>query len=366
MADVKYINLPKLNNQVICIKESMYFKNNIEEDKLKECFTIKIFKDDFDTYLKYVYQDEIRDTSQTDNDDTMTTNDTMSIDYDTVQTGDDVRMLTDGDVDVQINKRFLKTHELLVPSIRKYKLTTDKTLNLDLALLFLSCSINKLNNYLNKPIAYPVKKDDLFLINLENKTLSFNNNSISTIYPNLPENILIFIPVAVIQSISLPPHHFNIIIIDKQSSTYTYYEPYGYYDVAGDKKRIYQKAFNLIIKTIDDTFKGFSYVDPHKYDEFEIGVQRRAEREYNIPNSGYCVAWCIYICYLRLFNYHLTSTTPMSVILNRIFMLYKDTQLLDMIMRFVEYIKHQFKGFEPDNHNLRDFFATYDTHTDLS
>jgi hypothetical protein len=373
MVNVKHINLPKINNKVICIKETIYFENNIDQDKLKECFTVKIFKDDFDTYLKYVYQDE----SQKDDD--MSHDIDMSlIDDDDMSQKDDIDMsLIDDDMshdidmsliddDVQINIKFLKSDQLLVPSIHKYKLTTDKTLDLELALLFLSCSINKLNNYLHKPIAYPVKIDDLFLIDLEHKTLSFNSNSITTIYPNLEENILIFIPVAVMQTISSPMHHFNIIIIDKQSSTYTYYEPYGYYNVTVEKKRIYKNGINTILKIIDGAFKGFSFIDPHKYDEFEMGVQRRAERQYNMPNSGYCVAWCTYICYLRLFNYHLKSTTPMSVILNRIFLLYEDAQLLDMIMRFVEYIKHQFKGFEPDRHNLRGFFAMYDGYVDLS
>ena len=303
---VNDINLPKLKDKYICVN--------------RECYTIKIMVNDLDTYLKSL---------------------PLSL-----------------------------TKEIIIPSVSKYNLTSDKILNLDLALLFLSSSINKLNAYLGKPIAYPVKIDDLVLINLENAKLHYNSKTFNSIYPNLPDNMLIFIPIGIARTFSSNLHHLTILVIDKQSSTFTYYEPYGYYDITpnSSERDIYNNGFDKLIEMIHTSFPNFKYIDAHEGDsDKEIGVQRRSESVYyNIPNSGYCVAWCTYICYLRLFNYHLSSRYPITVLLNKVFVFYTNEQLLDMIRRFVEYIKHQFNGFKDDIFDLRDFYSIYDQSVDIS
>ena len=70
---VNDINLPKLKDKYICVN--------------RECYTIKIMVNDLDTYLKSL---------------------PLSL-----------------------------TKEIIIPSVSKYNLTSDKILNLDLALLFL-------------------------------------------------------------------------------------------------------------------------------------------------------------------------------------------------------------------------------------
>jgi len=301
------INLPKLKDKYICVN--------------KECYTIKIVKNDFDTYLKSL---------------------PLSL-----------------------------TTEIIIPSVSKYNLTSDKVLDLELALLFLSSSINKLNAYFGKPIAYPIKIDDLVLINLENAKLHYNSKTFNSIYPNLPDNMLIFIPIGIARTLSSNLHHLTILVIDKLSSTFTYYEPYGYYDIKpnSSERAIYNNGFDKLIEMMHISFPNFKYIDAHEDDSLikEIGVQRRSESTYyNIPNSGYCVAWCTYICYLRLFNYHLSPRYPITVLLNKVFVFYTNEQLLDMIKRFVEYIKHQFTGFKNDLFNLRDFYSVYDQSVDIS
>lgn len=145
---------------------------------------------------------------------------------------------------------------------------------------------------------------------------------------------LIFIPVK-IKYIS--NFHLNILVIDNKNKTFTYYEPYGDYFEYNNSSIVNTALYELKSYMLDN-YKDYKYIDAHiLHKNKTLGVQRRSEDFYHI-SEGYCVAWCLYLCYLQMFNMHLKSEYSISTILNKVFEEYTDLHLISFIRIFTEFV----------------------------
>lgn len=145
---------------------------------------------------------------------------------------------------------------------------------------------------------------------------------------------LIFIPVKIKYTSNF---HLNILVIDNKNKTFTYYEPYGDYFEYNNSSIVNIALYELKSYMLDN-YKDYKYIDAHILNKNKtLGVQRRSENFYHI-SEGYCVAWCLYLCYLQMFNMHLKSEYSISTILNKVFEEYTDLHLISFIRIFTEFV----------------------------
>jgi hypothetical protein len=145
---------------------------------------------------------------------------------------------------------------------------------------------------------------------------------------------LIFIPIKIKYTSNF---HLNILVIDNKNKTFTYYEPYGDY-LEYNNSSIVNLALYSLKSYMLDNYKDYKYIDAHILNKNKtLGVQRRSEDFYHI-SEGYCVAWCLYLCYLQMFNMHLNSEYSISTILNKVFEEYTDLHLISFIRIFTEFV----------------------------
>jgi hypothetical protein len=193
-------------------------------------------------------------------------------------------------------------------------------------------SISEFNSYSIEPfnpsedVIYVDKNGNIYGGSLIN-TLSKRNSS------------LLFIPVKIKYESNF---HLNILVIDNINKTFTYYEPYGDY-FEYNNLSIVNTSLQKIKTYILNTYKDYKYIDAHILNKNKtLGVQLRSEKFYHI-SEGYCVAWCLYLCYITIFNFHLKSEYSITTILNKIFEEYTDLNLIALIRIFIKFVKLQVK-----------------------
>jgi hypothetical protein len=215
-------------------------------------------------------------------------------------------------------------------------------------LLFLNNIIDKINRV--KVSVENVYKKDVIVIDSSNYSVKIHPDSSI----KKKSSLLTFVPIAILPK-SGTIGHFNVLIIDNKDNTFTYYEPYGYIlDNGIDIERL-QLALDQITTLMRKSYPNHTYIDAHRNDKNKnIGVQYREESFYTISH-GYCVAWCLYLCYIRLYNSHILSKYSISSVLNSVFEHYTDGNLVTLIRVFISFVKSEFpeyqsRGIQFDEH----------------
>jgi hypothetical protein len=229
-----------------------------------------------------------------------------------------------------------------------YHPSLDRILDIDMFLLFLNNIIDKINRV--KVSVENVYKKDVIVIDSSNYSVKIHPDSSI----KKKSSLLTFVPIAILPK-SGTIGHFNVLIIDNKDNTFTYYEPYGYIlDNGIDIERL-QLALDQITTLMRKSYPNHTYIDAHRNDKNKnIGVQYREESFYTISH-GYCVAWCLYLCYIRLYNSHILSKYSISSVLNSVFEHYTDGNLVTLIRVFISFVKSEFpeyqsRGIQFDEH----------------
>lgn len=222
-------------------------------------------------------------------------------------------------------------YQILIPSkMYYYPPSLDRSLNIGVFIEFLTTFINIANT--KQQLVHPIRLKDFVFIDTRSETIGIHPDASIT----STSETLTFVPIAILPK-SGTLGHLNVLVIDNADKTFTYYEPYGYINPQIDPERL-QYALQEIIQFVKKRYPNYIYIDAHINTlNKTIGVQYRSESFYHI-SEGYCVAWCLYICYIRLFNFHLLPQYSISNLLNKIFEHYTDGNLTTLIRVFISYV----------------------------
>ena len=230
---------------------------------------------------------------------------------------------------------------ILIPELND-KPTEDKSLSEKVFEKFLNKYISKFNNRSDKyKIEHFYLYGDVIHIYQDGNSNIKVHDLINNLYQR---KSLIFIPIKIYY---LNNAHYNVLVIDTIKKTFTYYEPYGdYYNV--NMGSIVNKSLKQIKDYLLQKYPDYKYIDAHIINKDKtLGVQKRAEDFFHI-SEGYCVAWCLYLCYIRMFNFHLntqfsinTTSFSISTILNKVFEEYTDLNLVATIRIFITFVKKE-------------------------
>jgi hypothetical protein len=224
---------------------------------------------------------------------------------------------------------------ILIPELND-KATTDRSLSEEIFAKFLNKYIFKFNSISKDIQIEHVNLDrDVIKINMYGYSNIKNIHIINNLYET--NSHLIFIPIKILYSNN---SHYNVLVIDKQKNTFTYYEPYGdYYDF--HKESLVNRGLEYIKTYLLKKYQKYTYIDAHITNKDKsLGVQKRSEGFFHI-SEGYCVAWCLYLCYIRMFNFHLNTQFSISTLLNKVFEEYTDLNLLSTIKSFITFVKRE-------------------------
>jgi hypothetical protein len=225
---------------------------------------------------------------------------------------------------------------ILIPQLN-YKPTEDKSLSEDNFAKFLNKYISKCNEQFND-------KHKIEHFNINTDVIHVFQNGTTNLFDihllnelNKENSILMFIPIKIH---FLDNSHYNVLVIDKKNETFTYYEPYGdYYNIHMGSK--VNNSLKQIKTYLSDKYPKYKYIDAHITNKDKtLGVQKRSEDFFHI-SEGYCVAWCLYLCYIRMFNFHLDTQFSISTLLNKVFEEYTDVHLLATIKTFITFVKRE-------------------------
>ena len=239
------------------------------------------------------------------------------------------------------------------------------SMNLEMAIIFLSNAINKINIKYNYPIIKCLRREDMILFDLTTGNIKKHRDSFSILQSKHPRVIFnemniyttskmsIFIPIPIILDNTFG--HLNILVINNNNKTITLYEPLGKQGIGSidNLSKLHQDRFRKTLKFIEieikNDFKDYKFIKTNNdYD----GVQTRSDlysrNVYNISEK-HCIAWCIYICLFRIFNMHLDTEIPASFILNSIYNKnFSDEYLNIFIRKFVAMIRSDTDNYQHD------------------
>ena len=216
------------------------------------------------------------------------------------------------------------------------KPTEDKSLSEKVFDKFLNKYISKFNN---RSKEYKIEHfnlyEDVIHIYKNGNSNIYDHHLINNSSPR--QSQLIFIPVKIHFANNA---HYNVLIIDKKKKMFTYYEPYGDYLDIHMGSRV-NESLEKIKDYLLQKYPDYTYIDAHITNkDKDLGVQKRAEDFFHI-SEGYCVAWCLYLCYIRMFNCHLNTNFSISTILNKVFEEYTDLNLIAAIRIFITFVKRE-------------------------
>jgi hypothetical protein len=224
---------------------------------------------------------------------------------------------------------------ILIPALND-KPTEDKSLSEKVFDKFLNKYISKFNN---RSKEYKIEHfnlyEDVIHIYKNGNSNIYDHHLINNSSPR--QSQLIFIPVKIH---FVNNAHYNVLIIDKKKKMFTYYEPYGDYLDIHMGSRV-NESLEKIKDYLLQKYPDYTYIDAHITNkDKDLGVQKRAEDFFHI-SEGYCVAWCLYLCYIRMFNCHLNTKFSISTILNKVFEEYTDLNLIAAIRIFITFVKRE-------------------------
>jgi hypothetical protein len=225
---------------------------------------------------------------------------------------------------------------ILIPELND-EVTKDKSLSEEYFAKFLNKYISKCNQKFNdkhKIEPFNINTDVIHIF--QNGTTNLNNIHLLNDL-DIEKSILMFIPIKIY---FLNNSHYNVLVIDKKNKTFTYYEPYGDYNNFNMGFKV-NNGLNTIKTYLSDKYPKYTYIDAHITNKDKtLGVQKRSEDFFHI-SEGYCVAWCLYLCYIRMFNFHLDTNFSISTLLNKVFEEYTDVHLLATIKSFITFVKRE-------------------------
>jgi hypothetical protein len=227
---------------------------------------------------------------------------------------------------------------ILIPALNDEP-TTDRSLSEEIFSKFLNTYILKFNRRSKEiQIEYFNIDRDVIKIDKNGYTNIKNIHLINNLYKT--KSLLVFIPIKILYSNN---SHYNVLVIDKQKNTFTYYEPYGdYYNFYMGS--VVNTGLEEIKTYLLNKYQQYTYIDAHITNKDKtLGVQKRSEGFFHI-SEGYCVAWCLYLCYIRMFNFHLNTQFSISTLLNKVFEEYTDLNLLSTIKSFITFVKTEIKS----------------------
>lgn len=258
-------------------------------------------------------------------------------------------------------------NEIIFP-LRLYSYEPDNTftaIDIEMAIIFLSNMINKINIKHNRPVIKSLRREDMILVDLVTGDIKMHNDGINilqNLYPQVTfhdidvmttSDLIVFVPICIILENTYG--HFNILVINNKTKSVSLYEPYGIQGVGNIDnlseihKNRFRKTLNYIKNEILKEFSEYKWISSHSEND---GIQYRSDmytrKKYNI-SENYCVAWCLYICLFRIYNIHLDTKIPSSIILNQIYNnFFSDSDLNLFIRRFASMIKESTDNYQSD------------------
>jgi hypothetical protein len=272
-------------------------------------------------------------------------------------------------------------NEIVFP-LRLYNFPMDNTflgIDIEMAIIFLSNAINKINIKHNKPVIKSLRREDMILVDLVSGNIKRHRDGLymtQNLYPFIgfrdpnemkTENLTIFIPICIV--LENTSGHFNILVINNNNKTITLYEPYGIQGVGNIDKlsEIHRSRFRKTLKYIQTEvlkdFPNYKLIVSHNdYDGIQYRSDMYTRKVFNIPEN-FCVAWCLYVCLFRIFNMHLDTDIPASIILNQIYTNYfSDSDLNIFIRHFVSMIREDTDNYQSDIFSIeKSEFLGYET-----
>jgi len=266
-----------------------------------------------------------------------------------------------------------ENNEIVFP-LRLYNYIPDDTFNpidLEAAIIFLSNMINKINRKQHGgPVIKSLKREDMIVVNLLTGDINMHDDGIKILQNLYPQskfhddvqemktsNLTVFVPLCIILENTYG--HFNIIVINNNNKTVSLYEPYGIQGIGNIEqlselhRKRFRKTLNYIKSEILKDFSNYKWISSHNVND---GIQYRSDMytrtTYKIPES-YCVAWCLYLCLFRIYNMHLETKIPASIMLNKIYNSYfSDNDLNLFIRRFSTMIRESTDNYESDIYSI--------------
>lgn len=264
-----------------------------------------------------------------------------------------------------------KGNDIIFP-LRLYDYKIDDTftsIDIEAAIIFLSNMVNKINIKYGRPIIKNVRREDMILVDLLTGDIKMHNDGLKilqNIYPldyfhdvneMKTSELTVFIPICMI--LESTSGHFNILVINNINKTVSLYEPYGIQGIGSiDRlselhKNRFRKTLNYIKSDILKEFSNYKWISSHSEND---GIQYRSDmytrKTYNI-SENYCVAWCLYVCMFRIYNMHLETKIPVSIILNEIYNSYfSDSDLNLFIRRFATMIRESTDNYQSDIYSV--------------
>jgi len=265
------------------------------------------------------------------------------------------------DFDINNNIKEVKELVLPLPFINNKMESTFDPMKIEMALIYLSNQINKINKKYKARVVKPLKREDCIYINLMNGDIRVHKDGIRLFDFNVDidnkyKDSLIFIPLGFLfEEIG----HLNVIVINNKLKKITIYEPYGDLSLKNEEK--ITNSLSWLKSELAKKFKNYSFVFTY---EFQTGVQKRsmkcANEMYN-QTENYCVAWCLYICLFSLYNIKLETDLTYSFLLDCIYTNYylDNCNLLKFISKFTDYIKEKTDNYTSDEFDKNDSIYGY-------
>lgn len=262
-------------------------------------------------------------------------------------------------------------NDIIFP-LRLYDYKIDDTftsIDIEAAIIFLSNMVNKINIKYGRPIIKNVRREDMILVDLLTGDIKMHNDGIKILQNINPRSgfydieemkvskLTVFIPLCII--LENTSGHFNIIVINNNNMTVTLYEPYGIHGIGNIEqlselhRKRFRKTLNYIKSEILSDFSDYKWISSHSEND---GIQYRSDmytrKTYNI-SENYCVAWSLYVCMFRIYNMHLETKIPASIMLNEIYNSYfSDSDLNLFIRRFATMIRESTDNYQSDIYSV--------------
>lgn len=262
----------------------------------------------------------------------------------------------------------MKSDEIVFPTRLKNYIADEinnPSINLEMAIIYLSNAINKINKKYKYPIIKCLRREDMILFDLTTGNIKKHRESfniLQSIRPRITFNemnidttskMTIFIPIPIILDNTFG--HLNILVINNNNKTITLYEPLGIQGIGSinNLSKLHQDRFRKTLKFIEieikKDFPDYKFIKTHNdYDGIQTRSDEYSRKVYNISEK-HCVAWCIYLCLFRIFNMHLDTEIPASFILNSIYNeKFSDDYLNLFIRKFVAMVRADTDNYQSD------------------